>query len=105
MKKSRNSYRRYKTWCTDFCKKLPSYQDGTLTYTVNALGKERYSDGVYKHNKYIPEIPYGRVKSIHFYPYSSSSPNRSLISSSRSHITRCLAILARERFRSRSRLT
>ena len=45
-------YRRYTAWYEDFCKKLPSYQNGSLTftYTVNVLGQERLSDGHEKHN-------------------------------------------------------
>lgn len=53
-----SSYRRYAVWYEEFCRKLPSYQDGTLsfTYTVNHMGKERYSDGFRKDNKYIREL-------------------------------------------------
>ncbi len=51
-------YRRYTAWYEDFCKKLPSYQNGSLTftYTVNVLGQERLSDGREKHNKYIRQV-------------------------------------------------
>ena len=52
-------YRRYEYWYADFCRKLPSFkEDGSLsfTYTRNAAGQERYSDGSAKNNKYIREV-------------------------------------------------
>lgn len=51
-------YRRYSAWYEDFCKKLPSYKDESLTftYTANILGQERYTDGFGKNNRYIREI-------------------------------------------------
>lgn len=53
-----SKYKRYDSWLHDFCKKLPSYQDGliTFTYTVNQNLVARYSDEKTKNNKYIPEI-------------------------------------------------
>ena len=53
-----SSYHRFEAWKEDFCKKLPSYQDGLLqfTYTANRKGKIRYQDGYAKHNSHIPEI-------------------------------------------------
>ena len=51
-----SSYHRFEAWKEDFCKKLPSYQDGLLqfTYTANRKGKIRYQDGYAKHNSHIP---------------------------------------------------
>lgn len=45
-------------WHRDFCEKLPSYKDNKLTfiYVMNKEGKEKYSDGFRKNNKYIKEV-------------------------------------------------
>ena len=53
-----SSYRRYEAWYRDFCKKLPSFQNGELTfeYSVNREGRVRYSDGHGKNNSYIPQV-------------------------------------------------
>lgn len=53
-----SSYRRYEAWYRDFCRKLPSYQDGALTfeYSVNREGRVRYGDGHQKNNSFIPLI-------------------------------------------------
>ena len=53
-----SSYRRYEAWKEAFCRKLPSYQGGTLSFTfiVNREGKVRYHDGVQKNNPYISQI-------------------------------------------------
>ena len=53
-----SSYRRYEAWYRDFCKKLPSFQNGELTfeYSVNREGRIRYSDGYGKNNSYIPRV-------------------------------------------------
>lgn len=53
-----SSYRRYEAWYRDYCKKLPSYENGKLTfeYSVNREGRVRYSDSARKNNRYIPEI-------------------------------------------------
>ena len=53
-----SSYRRYVAWYEDFCRKLPSYRDGMLsfTYILNTIGKERYCDGYTKNNKYIRDV-------------------------------------------------
>lgn len=56
-----SKYKRYELWYKDFCKKLPSFADGVLTFTfiVNPdsihLGG-RYYDGVKKNNPYIMQI-------------------------------------------------
>ena len=51
-------YRNYASWYQDFCRKLPSYQDGILTFefAANKEGRIRYSDGYQKNNSYIPEV-------------------------------------------------
>ncbi len=51
-------YRRFQSWMQDFQKKLPSYQDGILTFTyiVNRNGVKRYFDGYKKNNPYIREV-------------------------------------------------
>jgi hypothetical protein len=48
----------YQAWEKVFRSKLPSFQDGLLTflYIANREGSVRYDDGVYKNNKYIKEI-------------------------------------------------
>ncbi len=53
-----SSFRRYDIWFQDFCKKLPTYQNGELyfEFVANRDGKIRYSDGVKKNNLYIPRI-------------------------------------------------
>lgn len=53
-----SSYRRYESWYRDFCRKIPSFQDGEVTFecTVNKDGKVRYGDGVTKNNRYIPML-------------------------------------------------
>ena len=51
-------YRRFETWFRDFKSKLPSYENGTLTFTflANHQGIIRYHDGFHKHNRYIQEV-------------------------------------------------
>lgn len=51
-------YRNMESWKEDFCRKLPSYQNGTLTFTftANYSGRIRYSDPIHKNNPYIPQI-------------------------------------------------
>lgn len=53
-----SKYRKKDAWMQDFCKKLPSWSDGILTFTMisNRDGRVRYSDGFKKHNPYIPEV-------------------------------------------------
>ncbi len=53
-----SSYRRYDAWLRDFCRKLPSFREGLITfeYSVNREGRVRYSDGFRKNNHYISEI-------------------------------------------------
>lgn len=51
-------YRNYASWYQDFCRKLPSYQDGILTFefVANRQGRIRYSDGYQKNNISIPKL-------------------------------------------------
>lgn len=51
-------YRRFEAWEKVFCNKLPSYENGVITfqYIVNRDGKIRYYDGIHKHNKYIQTV-------------------------------------------------
>lgn len=53
-----SQYRRYEAWYQDFCKKLPAYQNGVLSFefVANKEGKIRYGDGYQKHNSHIPEL-------------------------------------------------
>ena len=53
-----SSYRRWDAWFADFQKKLPSFLEQTLTFTMSANreGRIRYQDGVQKHNPYIQEV-------------------------------------------------
>ena len=53
-----SQYRRKEAWLQDFSKKLPSFQDNTLCFTMiaNREGRVRYSDGSKKDNRYIRGI-------------------------------------------------
>ncbi len=53
-----SQYRKKEAWLQDFIRKLPSYSDHSLTFTmtVNRDGQTRYMDGVNKHNPYIQEV-------------------------------------------------
>ena len=53
-----SKYRRKEAWLQDFARKLPSWQDGQLTFTfiANRDGSVRYNDGFKKDNKYIREV-------------------------------------------------
>ena len=53
-----SQYRRKEAWQQDFCKKLPSFQEGILSFTMiaNRDGWVRYHDGYKKDNKYIREV-------------------------------------------------
>lgn len=59
-----SSYKRYESWKRDFYEKLPSFSEGTLSFTcfINHNGKIRYEDGYHKNNHYIPEI----LPKLHF---------------------------------------
>ena len=53
-----SQYRRPEAWLRDFSRKLPSYSDNKLTFTMSANrdGRIRYQDGVNKNNPYIREV-------------------------------------------------
>ena len=53
-----SQYRRKDAWLQDFQKKLPSFQDGRLSFTMtaNRSGRVRCQDGVRKHNPYLQEV-------------------------------------------------
>lgn len=53
-----SSYKKYDLWEKDFKTKLPSYENGQISFTfiANKEGKIRFFDGKKKHNKYIQEI-------------------------------------------------
>lgn len=53
-----SQYKRYDAWLRDFQAKLPSFQNGRLTFTctVNWKREVRYSDGFRKHNRCLPEV-------------------------------------------------
>ncbi|MBS6397772.1 MAG: AAA family ATPase [Clostridiales bacterium] len=53
-----SQYKRRDSWIQDFCRKLPSWSEERLTFTMiaNREGKIRYSDGIKKHNPYIAEV-------------------------------------------------
>lgn len=52
------AYRKYDIWLKNFREKLPSFQNGFLTFrfVANREGKVRYSDGTEKHNPYLVEV-------------------------------------------------
>lgn len=53
-----SQYRRKDAWLQDFQKKLPSFRDGRLSFTMtaNRSGRVRCQDGVRKHNPYLQEV-------------------------------------------------
>lgn len=53
-----SKYKRYEAWERDFRAKLPSYQEGELTFTweMHENGAMYYNDGFKKNNPYIPVI-------------------------------------------------
>lgn len=53
-----STYKRWDSWFKDFTGKLPSYKDGTLTFTyiANYNGNIRYNDGIHKNNRYISQV-------------------------------------------------
>ena len=53
-----SKYRRMDAWLSDFQKKLPSFQNGVLSFEmiVNKDGRIRYQDGIQKNNSYIREV-------------------------------------------------
>lgn len=53
-----SKYRKKDSWMQDFRKKLPSFSEGILTFTMSANrdGRIRYTDGLKKHNPYLLEV-------------------------------------------------
>ena len=53
-----SQYRKKESWMQDFCQKLPSFSQGTLTFTMTANrdGRILYQDGVNKNNPFIKEV-------------------------------------------------
>lgn len=53
-----SKYRRKDVWLREFCKKLPSWSDGVLTFTMvaNRDGRIRYEDNEKKNNPYIQKV-------------------------------------------------
>lgn len=53
-----SNYKKYDLWEKDFHAKLPSYQDGILSFEcqISKEGQVRYADGVSKHNSFIKEV-------------------------------------------------
>ena len=53
-----SQYRRKDAWLQDFQKKLPSFRDSRLSFTMtaNRSGRVRCQDGVRKHNPYLQEV-------------------------------------------------
>lgn len=53
-----SQYRKKEAWRKDFCRKLPSFSEGILSFvmTANRDGRIRYLDGVNKNNPYIREV-------------------------------------------------
>lgn len=53
-----SKYKKYDLWEKDFRSKLPSYQDGVLSFTciINRDGVIKYNDGFKNNNSYIPIV-------------------------------------------------
>ncbi len=53
-----SQYRKRETWMHDFCRKLPSFSDHVLNFTMTANrdGRIRYQDGVNKNNPFIKDV-------------------------------------------------
>lgn len=53
-----SNYKRYDLWEKDFRAKLPSYQDGSISFTciINRQGNKKFNDGFKKNNPYISQI-------------------------------------------------
>lgn len=51
-------YKRYEVWKNDVSARIPSFRGGKLSFTcvINWRGNVRYSDGVHKDNRWIPEL-------------------------------------------------
>lgn len=53
-----SQYKRREAWFSDFCRKLPSFEQNRLSYTMvaNIEGWVRFSDGIKRNNPYLAEI-------------------------------------------------
>lgn len=53
-----SQYRKREAWMQDFCRKLPSFTENRLTFTMTANrdGRIRYMDGINKNNPHIQEV-------------------------------------------------
>jgi len=53
-----SKYKKYDLWEKDFLNKLPSFQDGVLSFTciINPSGTKKFHDGIKKNNPYIPMV-------------------------------------------------
>lgn len=53
-----SAYKRFSVWEQEVRKRLPSFQEQTLSFTctINQNGNRRFGDGIRKHNKYIEEM-------------------------------------------------
>ena len=53
-----SNYKKYELWQEEFSAKLPSYQDGVVSFTcvIDHTKKISYDDGYQKNNKYIKDI-------------------------------------------------
>lgn len=53
-----SKHKNQELWKKEFNSKLPSYQDGVLSFvcTISVDGKIRYADGVKKNNSYIKKV-------------------------------------------------
>lgn len=53
-----SSYKHYEPWLKDFMAKLPSFNDGVLSFScvVNPEKVVKYTDGIRKNNPYIKEV-------------------------------------------------
>ena len=53
-----SKYKKFDVWYRDFCQKLPSYQDGILTFkcVINKQGTVKYDDGFKKNNPHIKNV-------------------------------------------------
>lgn len=53
-----SGYKNYEAWLKDFKEKLPSYEDGILSFScvVNTEMTVKYTDGIRKNNPYLKEV-------------------------------------------------
>ncbi len=53
-----SNFKRYDLWEKEFYSRLPSLQEGVLSFTcyINSQGTVKYNDGFKKNNQYIPQV-------------------------------------------------